>query len=89
MPRSNFTLFSASPRLSEWMSLRSRRRNRASQPQLCLLPTRVSSLRLTMELSAPALISQLGQPMRPQTTLARARNLRLASAPRLLLQPES
>jgi hypothetical protein len=89
MPRSNFTLFSASPRLSQWMCLRSRRRNRTSHPQVCLLPIRVFSRRLAMELSARALTSQPAQPMRPQTSLARVLKLPVASAHPLLLQPES
>ncbi len=71
MPRSNFTLFSASPRLLQWMSLRSRRRNWTSQPQLCLLPIRVCSPHLTMELSVGARILQLAQRMHPQTGRAR------------------
>ncbi len=79
MPRSNFTLFSASPRLSQWMSLRSRRRNWTSQPQLCLLPIRVCSPRLTMELSVGARILQLAQLMHPQTRLARVPSLLGAS----------
>ena len=89
MPRSNFTLSWASPKLSQWMSLRSRRRNKASQPQQGLLPTRAFSRRLTMELSARALTSQPAQPMRPQTMLAPVPHLHTASVLPLLLQPES
>jgi len=79
MPRSNFTLFSASPRLSPWMSLHSSRQNWASEPQLCLLPIRVCSPRLTMELSLPVLISQPAQRMHPQTRLARVPSVPVAS----------
>ena len=79
MPRSNFTLFSASPRLSPWMSLRSSRRNWASELQLCLLPIRVRSPRLTMELSVRALTSQPAKLMHPQTRLARLPALPVAS----------
>jgi len=79
MPRSNFTLFSASPKLSQWMSLRSSRRNWASQAQLCLLAIRVCSPRLTMELSVRALMSQPAQLMHPQTRLARVPRVPVAS----------